>query len=187
VLCCAAIAGVISASDFIHILKRLRISVSSGANPMNEVEMDAHTIRCPPTRLPACLPGCLHGGLPSWRPACLPARLPACLPARLPACQPAFMLACVPARSPASTVGVHQWCHSNAVCARGGWRLKAMQAQVPEQQVAGASCGCTRLARLQPELHTAAARACMELQCRSPWHGAAATWIDGAPPMARKV
>eukprot|EP00195_Chlamydomonas_chlamydogama_P004942 CAMPEP_0202902206 /NCGR_PEP_ID=MMETSP1392-20130828/16719_1 /ASSEMBLY_ACC=CAM_ASM_000868 /TAXON_ID=225041 /ORGANISM="Chlamydomonas chlamydogama, Strain SAG 11-48b" /LENGTH=541 /DNA_ID=CAMNT_0049588939 /DNA_START=491 /DNA_END=2115 /DNA_ORIENTATION=+ len=37
--------GVISASDFIHILKRLRNSVTSGGNPMSEAEMDAHTIR----------------------------------------------------------------------------------------------------------------------------------------------
>lgn len=41
-----SISGVISASDFINILRRLRHSVSSGANPMSEVEMDAHTIRC---------------------------------------------------------------------------------------------------------------------------------------------
>ena len=40
-----AIQGVISASDFINILRRLRVSVSSGANPMSEAEMDAHTIR----------------------------------------------------------------------------------------------------------------------------------------------
>ncbi|KAG2491725.1 hypothetical protein HYH03_009888 [Edaphochlamys debaryana] len=40
-----AIPGVISASDFITILRRLRHSVSSGANPMSEAEMDAHTIR----------------------------------------------------------------------------------------------------------------------------------------------
>lgn len=39
------INGVISASDFINILKRLRHSVSAGGNPMSEVEMDAHTIR----------------------------------------------------------------------------------------------------------------------------------------------
>ncbi|GIL65126.1 hypothetical protein Vafri_18936 [Volvox africanus] len=39
------IPGVISASDFISILRRLRHSVSSGANPMSEAEMDAHTIR----------------------------------------------------------------------------------------------------------------------------------------------
>eukprot|EP00877_Chromochloris_zofingiensis_P006377 jgi/Chrzof1/1993/Cz10g29010.t1 len=37
--------GVISASDFIHILRRLRVAVSSGSNPMSEQEMDAHTIR----------------------------------------------------------------------------------------------------------------------------------------------
>jgi 5'-AMP-activated protein kinase, regulatory gamma subunit len=35
----------LSASDFIQILKRLRSSVSSGANPMSESEMDQHTIR----------------------------------------------------------------------------------------------------------------------------------------------
>lgn len=40
------VIGVISASDFISILTRLRNSVSSGANPMSEAEMDAHTIRC---------------------------------------------------------------------------------------------------------------------------------------------
>ena len=37
--------GVISASDFIGILTRLRSSVSRGASPMCEAEMDAHTIR----------------------------------------------------------------------------------------------------------------------------------------------
>ncbi|GAX76328.1 hypothetical protein CEUSTIGMA_g3774.t1 [Chlamydomonas eustigma] len=37
--------GVISASDFISVLTRLRNSVYSGANPMSEAEMDAHTIR----------------------------------------------------------------------------------------------------------------------------------------------
>lgn len=37
--------GVISASDFINILTRLRVSVSKGGNPMSEAEMDAHTIR----------------------------------------------------------------------------------------------------------------------------------------------
>ncbi len=41
----AVVAGMISASDFIHILRRLRSSVSSGANPMSEAEMDQHTIR----------------------------------------------------------------------------------------------------------------------------------------------
>lgn len=41
----AQVAGIISASDFIHILRRLRNSVSSGANPMSEEEMDQHTIR----------------------------------------------------------------------------------------------------------------------------------------------
>ena len=41
----ARVAGIISASDFIHILRRLRKSVSSGANPMSEEEMDQHTIR----------------------------------------------------------------------------------------------------------------------------------------------
>lgn len=41
----AQVAGIISASDFIHILQRLRNSVSSGANPMSEEEMDQHTIR----------------------------------------------------------------------------------------------------------------------------------------------
>lgn len=59
VLCCAqgtasaplwdtttrSIPGVISASDFITILRRLRHSVSAGANPLSEAEMDAHTIR----------------------------------------------------------------------------------------------------------------------------------------------
>ncbi|KAL0043392.1 hypothetical protein WJX79_003486 [Trebouxia sp. C0005] len=39
------VAGIISASDFIHILRRLRSSVSSGANPASEEEMDQHTIR----------------------------------------------------------------------------------------------------------------------------------------------
>eukprot|EP00798_Chlamydomonas_sp_ICE-L_P009973 gene9973-7850_t len=41
----STLIGVISASDFIAILKRLRHSVSSGANPMSELEMDFHTIR----------------------------------------------------------------------------------------------------------------------------------------------
>jgi hypothetical protein len=41
----ASIAGVISASDFINILTRLRHTVTAGGNPMSEVEMDAHTIR----------------------------------------------------------------------------------------------------------------------------------------------
>ena len=41
----ARVAGIISASDFIYILRRLRNSVSSGANPMSEEEMDQHTIR----------------------------------------------------------------------------------------------------------------------------------------------
>lgn len=39
------ITGVISASDFINILKRLRHSVTASGNPMSEAEMDAHTIR----------------------------------------------------------------------------------------------------------------------------------------------
>lgn len=39
------ISGVISASDFIETLKRLRSLVSSSANPMSESEMDLHTIR----------------------------------------------------------------------------------------------------------------------------------------------
>ena len=42
---CNDFIGVISASDFISVLTRLRNSVSSGANPMSEAEMDAHTIR----------------------------------------------------------------------------------------------------------------------------------------------
>jgi len=41
----SSITGVISASDFINILTRLRHSVTAGANPMSEAEMDAHTIR----------------------------------------------------------------------------------------------------------------------------------------------
>ena len=41
----AQLAGIISASDFIHILRRLRSSVSSGANPASEEDMDQHTIR----------------------------------------------------------------------------------------------------------------------------------------------
>ncbi|KXZ49754.1 hypothetical protein GPECTOR_19g205 [Gonium pectorale] len=43
--CDRSIPGVISASDFITILRRLRHSVSAGANPLSEAEMDAHTIR----------------------------------------------------------------------------------------------------------------------------------------------
>ncbi|KAF6259745.1 hypothetical protein COO60DRAFT_1511823 [Scenedesmus sp. NREL 46B-D3] len=42
---CGAVVGVISASDFIHTLRRLRNAVSSGSNPLSEAEMDAHTIR----------------------------------------------------------------------------------------------------------------------------------------------
>lgn len=41
----AQVAGIISASDFIHILRRLRSSVNSGAHPRTEEEMDQHTIR----------------------------------------------------------------------------------------------------------------------------------------------
>ena len=37
--------GVISASDFIHMLRRLKHAVSSGNNPLSEAEMDAHTVR----------------------------------------------------------------------------------------------------------------------------------------------
>lgn len=37
--------GVISASDFIHMLRRLKSAVSSGNNPLSEAEMDAHTVR----------------------------------------------------------------------------------------------------------------------------------------------
>lgn len=40
-----AICGIISASDFIHILQRLRSVVSGGNNPLSEQEMDQHTIR----------------------------------------------------------------------------------------------------------------------------------------------
>lgn len=39
------IAGIISASDFITTLQRLRSMVSSSSNPMSEAEMDQHTIR----------------------------------------------------------------------------------------------------------------------------------------------
>jgi hypothetical protein len=42
---CGAVVGVISASDFIHTLRRLRNAVSSGSNPLSEAEMDAHTVR----------------------------------------------------------------------------------------------------------------------------------------------
>lgn len=41
----ASIAGMISASDFIQILRHLRNSVSSGGNPLSEQEMDEHTIK----------------------------------------------------------------------------------------------------------------------------------------------
>lgn len=57
----SAIICVISATDFINIRKRLRVSVSKGASPMSEAEMVAHTIRglreelreegCEPTQL----------------------------------------------------------------------------------------------------------------------------------------
>jgi hypothetical protein len=39
------VCGMLSASDFIHMLQRLRSVVSSSANPMSEQEMDLHTIR----------------------------------------------------------------------------------------------------------------------------------------------
>jgi hypothetical protein len=41
------ITGVLSASDFIHVLRRLRNAVSSGSNPLSEQEMDAHTVGRP--------------------------------------------------------------------------------------------------------------------------------------------
>ncbi|KAK9839636.1 hypothetical protein WJX81_002159 [Elliptochloris bilobata] len=40
-----SVVGMISASDFIFILRRLRSSVTSGGNPMSEAEMDNYTIR----------------------------------------------------------------------------------------------------------------------------------------------
>ncbi|KAI3424253.1 hypothetical protein D9Q98_009607 [Chlorella vulgaris] len=39
------VCGMLSASDFIRMLQRLRSVVSSSANPMSEQEMDLHTIR----------------------------------------------------------------------------------------------------------------------------------------------
>lgn len=39
------VAGIISASDFIATLQRLRSMVSTSSNPMSEAEMDQHTIR----------------------------------------------------------------------------------------------------------------------------------------------
>jgi hypothetical protein len=48
---CGAVVGVISASDFIHTLRRLRNAVSSGSNPLSEAEMDAHTVRAGGSRL----------------------------------------------------------------------------------------------------------------------------------------
>ncbi|CAK0784632.1 hypothetical protein CVIRNUC_007836 [Coccomyxa viridis] len=39
------VIGMISASDFIHVLRRLRHSVTTGGNQMSEAEMDQHTIR----------------------------------------------------------------------------------------------------------------------------------------------
>jgi hypothetical protein len=45
---CGAVVGVISASDFIHTLRRLRNAVSSGSNPLSEAEMDAHTVSLQP-------------------------------------------------------------------------------------------------------------------------------------------
>ena len=39
-----AIVGVISASDFIQVLTRLRVACAAGSNPMSEAEMDAHTV-----------------------------------------------------------------------------------------------------------------------------------------------
>ena len=40
-----SVAGVVSASDFIRLLRRLRTAVSLGRNPLSEEEMDAATIR----------------------------------------------------------------------------------------------------------------------------------------------
>ena len=41
----ATITSVVSASDFISTLTRLRHSVATGASPLSEAEMDMHTIR----------------------------------------------------------------------------------------------------------------------------------------------
>jgi len=41
----ATVCGIVSASDFITTLQRLRSMVSSSSNPMSEAEMDQHTIR----------------------------------------------------------------------------------------------------------------------------------------------
>lgn len=41
----AAVAGIVSASDFIATLQRLRSMVSTSSNPMSEAELDQHTIR----------------------------------------------------------------------------------------------------------------------------------------------
>lgn len=56
----------LSASDFIHMLQRLRSVVSSSANPMSEQEMDLHTIRCAPHPLPAGGAAC-WAALACWR------------------------------------------------------------------------------------------------------------------------
>mmetsp|Transcript_4741 Transcript_4741/g.11529 ORF Transcript_4741/g.11529 Transcript_4741/m.11529 type:complete len:537 (+) Transcript_4741:405-2015(+) len=62
----STIVGMISASDFIHILRHLRNSVSSGGNPLSEDEMDAHTIKN--MREEAALIGQAHEDLVYCRP-----------------------------------------------------------------------------------------------------------------------
>jgi hypothetical protein len=54
---------VISASDFIHMLRRLKHAVRAGSNPLSEAEMDAHTVRRAPGAVCVCgrvrVGGCL--------------------------------------------------------------------------------------------------------------------------------
>jgi hypothetical protein len=49
------VCGMLSASDFIRMLQRLRSVVSSSANPMSEQEMDLHTIRWGGFRVGDCI------------------------------------------------------------------------------------------------------------------------------------
>ncbi len=70
-------AGVISASDFIHVLRRLRSSVTASGNPMSEQEMDAHTIRwvvCAGVGVAG-----LCGRLCRERRSCMPSGVHACV------------------------------------------------------------------------------------------------------------